>query len=580
MYNLRPHQKEAVSRMHNGCVLIGGVGTGKSITALAYYYERVCGGETSNIGPMANPRNLVIITTAKKRDSRDWEKEALPFGMITKLANPFSGVTLRIDSWNNIGKYTEEKDAFFIFDESKIVGSGAWVKAFLKIAKSNQWVLLSATPGDTWLDYIPLFLAHGFYKNRTEFKREHVVYSAYSKFPKVERYLGTGKLVRLRNLILVDMPYERHTKRHMIDVSVDYDKTLYDKVVKERWHVYEERPIRDVAEMFSTMRRCVNSDVSRITALKEVMEKHPRVIVFYNFNYELEMLRSLASSATPSSTKSALTESLTPGESLSPSPQASPRTTTTESSVESSSSTTLPMLSGSDTMSGGCGSRTRQHSSEKELGRPSQSTTSESSTSTCGRWTEDTGNGEMWIPSHVGISSLSSSMPKQSKILSTASSPDLSRETSLSETRQDTGTSFELAEDNHPQECEVWGGHFVGEGEDMRLEPCDGVVARSFEIAEWNGHKHEAVPKTSSWVYLVQYMAGAEGWNCIETDAVVFFSQTYSYKQYEQAQGRIDRMNTPFTDLYYYNFLSNSSIDLAIRKSLKMKKSFNEKDFR
>lgn len=512
MYNLRPHQREAVSRMHNGCVLIGGVGTGKSITALAYYYERVCGGETSNIGPMANPRNLVIITTAKKRDSRDWDKEALPFGMITKLANPHSGVTLRIDSWNNIGKYTEEKDAFFIFDESKIVGSGAWVKAFLKIAKQNQWVLLSATPGDTWLDYIPLFLAHGFYKNRTEFKREHVVYSAYSKFPKVERYLGTGKLVRLRNSILVDMPYERHTKRHMVDVPVSYDKTLYDKVVKERWHVYEERPIRDVAEMFSTMRRCVNSDVSRITALKEVMEKHPRVIVFYNFNYELEMLRSLASSETPNFTKSALTESLTPGESLSPSPQASPRTTTTESSVESSSSTTLPMLSGSDTMSGGCGSR--------------------------GRWTEDTGNGEMWIPCHVGISQLGG--PK---------SLTGHCETPTTETKSPSGTTSQTES-----------GSF-------------------FEMAEWNGHKHEAVPKTSSWVYLVQYMAGAEGWNCIETDAVVFFSQTYSYKQYEQAQGRIDRMNTPFTDLYYYNLISKASIDLAIRRSLKMKKSFNEKDF-
>lgn len=381
--DLAPHQEKAVREMHNGCILRGGVGSGKTRTSLAYYLKHEA------------PKNIIVITTAKKRDSLDWEHEAAKNAIGTDKESTFYGV-LTVDSWNNITKYTDIKDAFFIFDEQRLVGSGTWTKSFVKIAKSNHWILLTATPADTWMDYVPVFIANGFYKNRTEFKREHVVYNTYTKFPKIDRYIGTGKLLRLRNQILVDMPYERHTVRKYKDVEVAYDEELFHKATIGRWHVFEQRPLRDVAEMFLVMRKIVNSDPSRITALRDLMKDHPRLIVFYNFDYELEALRELKD---------------------------------------------------------------------------------------------------------------------------------------------------------------------------------------EIEVAEWNGHKHEEVPTGARWLYLVQYMAGAEGWNCISTDSMVFYSLTYSYKQFVQAQGRIDRLNTPYTNLYYYMLVSRSLIDRAILKSLGNKESFNESKF-
>lgn len=379
---LAPHQLKALSELRNGSILCGGVGTGKTRVALAYYLNK---GEPYE--------DLYVITTAKKRDSLDWEGEAAKFGVGRERDGSVAG-KLSVDSWNNLSKYTDIKNAFFIFDEQRLVGSGTWTKSFLKIAKANAWILLSATPGDTWLDYVPVFVANGFYPNRTAFKREHVVYSQWTKFPKVERYLGINKLVRLRNSLLVEMPYERHTRRHGKLIKVPYDSEALGKVTGKRWHIYENRPLRDVSELFTVMRKVVNSDESRVKAVEKLLQNYPRLIVFYNFDYELETLRGLNTTAT---------------------------------------------------------------------------------------------------------------------------------------------------------------------------------------IAEWNGHKHEPIPDTDRWVYLVQYRAGAEGWNCIETNAMVFYSLTYSYKDFEQAHGRIDRLNTPFVDLYYFVLRSDAAIDMAVWKSLKAKKNFNER---
>ena len=403
---LRDYQLDAVRRMKNGCILCGGVGSGKSRTALAYYY--LCeDGEvgTDEYVPMGDPpKDLYIITTARKRDTCEWEGELSPF-----LLSPNPEVNLYsnkvvIDSWNNIKKYSEIQGAFFIFDEQRVVGSGTWVKAFLKIAKVNRWILLSATPGDTWQDYIPVFIANGFYRNKSEFIREHVVYSHFTKFPKVDRYLNTGRLVRLRNSILISMDFKRETISHHEDVFVSYSVEKYKDICRTRWNPWENKPIENAAEFCYALRKVVNSDESRQVALLQVLEMHPRAIIFYNFDYELEILR------------------------------------------------------------------------EMFLGR------------------------------------------------------------------------------------------------------CDSKPDR-FEMAEWNGHAHQPIPESESWVYLVQYNAGAEGWNCIKTDTIIFYSQNYSYKIMVQSSGRIDRLNTPYTDLYYYHLKSRSGIDLAISKALKDKKKFNETRF-
>lgn len=379
--DLYPHQRKAVDKLKNGSILWGGVGSGKSRAAVAYYLEKEA------------PRDVYVITTAKKRDSLDWEGEFAPYGV-------YKGVSLAgnltVDSWNNIKKYANVHGAFFIFDEQRLVGSGAWVKAFIKIAKKNHWILLSATPGDTWLDYIPVFVANGFYKHKTQFVEEHVIYSNYTKFPKVVGYRDEMRLVRFRSRLLVHMPYKKHTTRKTEIIRVEHDKKKMQRIIKDRWHIYEDRPIRDVAELFFLMRKLVNSDPSRLKAVRKLMKKHPRLIVFYNFDHELEMLRTL--------------------------------------------------------------------------------------------------------------------------------------------------------------------------GDEI-------------EIAEWNGKKHEEVPTGERWLYLVQYVAGAEGWNCITTDATVFYSLTYSYKNFHQAHGRIDRLNTTFTKLFYYVLMSDAVVDKGVMESLKEKKNFNEVKF-
>lgn len=380
---LMEHQLEAIEQLGNGKILYGGTGSGKAITALAYYQKQ------------ESPRDIVVITTAKKRDSLDWEKEATKFCISTNADYTADG-QLVVDSWNNIKSFECVKDAFFIFDEQRLVGSGQWVKSFLKIAKQNRWIMLSATPGDSWIDYAPVFIANGWFKNISEFKMQHVRYAPFVKFPKIAAYLGIDKLQRLRNNILVEMPYDKHTNRVMNYLDCDYDHGMWGRAVKDRWNMYENRPIKDVGELFRVMRRIVNSDPSRLETIRKLMQSHAKLIVFYNFNYELEILRTL---------------------------------------------------------------------------------------------------------------------------------------------------QYEVA------------------------------------VAEWNGHKKQPIPSTDRWVYLVQYVAGAEAWECTETDSMVMYSLTYSYKNFMQSQGRIDRLNTPFTDLYYYVLVSFAPIDVAIRKSLSQKKSFNEREF-
>lgn len=402
MIKLYEHQLKALDKIHTGSILCGGTGSGKSITSLAYFYLQN-GGEISSLTggeyiPMddIDLKDLYIITTARKRDTHEWEGEMIPFLMnVNQELSLYPKQKVVIDSWNNIKKYKDVKDAFFIFDEQRVVGSGTWVKCFLEIAKHNDWILLSATPGDKWEDYIPVFIANGFYKNKTEFQREHLVYSRFSKFPMVERYINEERLIRLRNKILIPMKFKRKTEQHHVDIFCNYDTILYKQTMKNRWNPYTNEPIKTASELCYALRRIVNEDESRAIELLRILEGEEKAIIFYNFDYELDILKNLT-----------------------------------------------------------------------------------------------------YIPETV--------------------------------------------------------------------------------VAEWNGHAHQPIPDSERWVYLVQYTAGCEGWNCTKTDTIIFYSQNYSYKVLKQAIGRIDRINTVYKDLYYYHMKSKSSIDLAIGKAIKNKKKFNE----
>lgn len=567
-------QRKAVNELDTGKILVGGTGVGKSRTAAAWYMA----GESLF--------DVYVITTAKKRDSFDWEEEFNAFGVSTNADLSIAG-KLTVDSWNNIGRYEDVKDAVFIFDEQRLVGTGAWTLAFGKIAKRNRWILLSATPGDTWLDYIPVFVANGFYRNRTEFKREHVVYARFAKFPKVDRYLGEDKLLRLRQSIQVEMPYTPHTTRHTHYVPVEYDKESLHRAMVQRWHVYEERPIRDVAELFIVMRKIVNSDPSRLEAVRCLMQKHPKLIVFYNFNYELEMLRELGRLASEVGQKKSLSSisyfmndsGALDGSTTAVSPKApsnhteehecptdqytqsstrsfsfaepsQPSSFTEEGTSRKSSTSTITSpdgsksiksssIDGKDTDSSSPSSTRSSSLQEPELLKEHECLTIQTLSGTTPRFSNSSTR-PLSLKKKLGSSSRSQSTTKSgSGLSSTTDSPNTSEAGSTSE--------------------------------DELLS-----TTRSFEVAEWNGQKHQPIPETDSWLYLVQYTAGAEGWNCTETDAMAFWSLTYSYKSWHQAYGRIDRRNTKFKDLNYYVLKSNSPIDSAILQSLKDKKSFNE----
>lgn len=403
MIELAEHQLDAIRKMHNGCILRGDVGSGKSRTALAYFYICECGGRLKingkgSLGEMKTPRDLYIITTAKKRDDGSWLDEAAPFCITAESKVNPSGISINIDSWNNIKKYVNVYGAFFIFDEQRLVGSGAWVKAFYKIANKNKWILLSATPGDTWADYIPVFVANRFYKNKTEFNRMHAVFSRYSKFPKIERYVDTGVLIKYRNKILVNMEDKREAVEKHVEVICDYSKELYRIIKKDRWNPYDKCPIEETGKLCYLERRVVNEDASRIVELTKLLEENRKTIIFYNFDYELDII-------------------------------------------------------------------------------------------------------------------------------------------------------------------------------------CDLLARMEIPFSQWNGHKHEPLPSGGEWAYVVQYAAGCEAWNCITTNVIIFYSQNYSYKVMKQSAGRINRMNTPFKELYYYHLRSYAPIDIAIKRALSLKRNFNEKSY-
>lgn len=397
--SLFKHQALAVGQLKSGSILCGGVGSGKSRAALAYYFYKECDGEWYGDTPkMNNPKDLYIITTSRKRDTLEWDKECINFMLSRHIESCIYGVNVVVDSWNNISKYCNVCGAFFIFDEQRLVGSGKWVKSFYQIAKKNKWILLSATPGDTWSDYIPVFVANGFYKNKTQFCREHVVYNNYAKFPKIDYYIQCQKLINLRNKILVTMNFVRDTEMFHENYEADYDRDLYKEVAKTHWDPYSDTPIENASKYCQVLRKICNSSRDRISVAETIIYSNPRLIVFYNFDYELDILRKL---------------------------------------------------------------------------------------------------------------------------------------------------------------CEKIG----------------------VQYAEWNGHKHMDIPKDGNWVYLVQYTAGAEGWNCIETNTILFYSPSYSYKAMIQAAGRIDRLNTPFSKLYCYHITTCCPIELSINKCLSEKRDFNEKEF-
>ena len=398
---LRPYQQEAVDKLESGNILVGNVGSGKSRTGLYWYFKENGGSIDDKYHEMKNPKDLYIITTARKRDNLEWNKEISYYRLTTDPSTNLYNNKIVIDSWQNIKKYKDVRDSYFLFDEDHLTGTGEWVKTFWHIVKperNNRWIVLTATPGDSYKEYAPIFVANGFFKNITQFRSQHVVYDYHASYPKVVRYMNTARLDRMRRAIVVKMKYKHEVNTHNIDILVDYDQIIYKSIVKTQMNPFTKKPIANASEYCVCLRKVVNSHPSRLMEIKRLAQEHRKIIVFYNHNYELELLKSI---------------------------------------------------------------------------------------------------------------------------------------------------------DYGPE----------------------------FTVAELNGLRHEGIPETTDWVYLVNYNAGAEAWECTSTDTIVFYSLNYSYKIMTQSAGRIDRLNTPYSDLYYYRLKSSAPIDIAIQRALREKKTFNEKTF-
>lgn len=369
------YQLEAINKLQSGMILWGNVGSGKSRTSLYFYCKNY-----SN-------KKLLIITTAQKRNNGEWLEECKVFGL-----KPI------IDSWNNIRKYEKYENYFIIFDEDHLTGYGAWSKTFIKMAKCNDWLVLTGTPGDNYSEFMTVFIAKGWYKNKRDFEENHVIYSRYSKYPKVDRYINQGLLEKHRRDILVKMFIEKRPRVHKEIVITQYDISKYKKAYKDK-RDENNKPFKNATAFCLYLRKICNEDESKIVKVRELLLKHNKVIIFYNYIYEKEILL---------------------------------------------------------------------------------------------------------------------------KLLKTM---------------------------------------------------------KTFNVGEYNGQHHDDIPIGERWAYLCQYTAASEGWNCLLCDTMIFFSMSYSYKSMEQAAGRINRVNTPYKDLYYYYLRTTSSIDLSINRALSTKRNFNESTF-
>lgn len=402
---LRPFQVDCVKHLRSGKVLAAGVGAGKSIMSLYWYVTQCCAydkssnlnGELFKLKP-SSP-DLYIITTAKKRISQEWNDELLRFNLIAgSNSHGMGNVYVTIDSWNNIRKYEGVKDAVFIFDEQRAIGSGVWAKAFVKIAKANKWLMCSATPADGWQDWCSIFIADGFHRNRTEFFRRHAVYSRFTKFPMITKWIDTDYLEKCRDAVLVTCTVPRDTERVWHDLTCGYDREAVKKAMKTRWNPETEAPFANANELVIYLRRLINTDKTRLSYASHVCKDHRRTIIFYSLNAELEEI--------------------------------------------------------------------------------------------------------------------------------------------------------------------------------LKLESETGI-----KVYQFNGHKHDPLPEGSDWIYAVQFFSGSEGWNCTTTDTILYWSLPYSYKQFEQAAGRIDRLDTKYKILNYYVMKSFSPLDISIGRALSNKKDFNLRAF-
>lgn len=292
-------QLDAVSELLEGRhFIVAGCGAGKTAMALVW---------ANSVSHQTGKNNVVIVTTASKSKTGDFEQEADVW--CPSLLNSLSSFSVL--SWHKLRAWVEAhagmdlSSYIFIFDEvqrAKAGVSSGMGRAFLKITKATDtWAAFTGTPGDTWLSFYPYFQACNLVKNKTSFLNHYANIQTYKGYPEITGWINEDRLKDMwaaisfapdTEKVMSELPEQTHR------VFTFKKPTSYNKIFKTRMN--EEGEFLDTAGALCAelRRQCFTKDKQEwIKDFVEGLESG--CVFFYNFIKTGDMLEEIIGKALP-----------------------------------------------------------------------------------------------------------------------------------------------------------------------------------------------------------------------------------------------------------------------------------------